>query len=172
MHGGIVYALGPRGRLIALGLGSGEQLWARDLVEDFGSRKPEYGYATTPIAEDDVVIVQAGGPDGRSLLGLDARTGDLIWETRVGPDQAPGYGGNRSLSIAGDKIFLYSDGVVEATPETVTEPFGFDRLEASLRRHALSDVEGLRDGVLADLEEHAGRRPREDDLTVLVLGLT
>jgi outer membrane protein assembly factor BamB len=30
----------------------------------------------------------------------------LIWETRVGPDQAPGYGGIRSIAIADDKVFL------------------------------------------------------------------
>ncbi len=34
------------------------------------------------------------------------RPGELIWETRAGPDQAPGYGGIRSIAIAEDKVFL------------------------------------------------------------------
>ncbi|MCZ6726939.1 MAG: PP2C family protein-serine/threonine phosphatase [Acidobacteria bacterium] len=72
---------------------------------------------------------------------------------------------------SGDKLFLYSDGVIEATPEGSSDPFGFDRLEESLRRHCVRDVHGLRDGVLEDLANYAGDRPLDDDLTVLVLGL-
>jgi hypothetical protein len=71
----------------------------------------------------------------------------------------------------GDKLFLYSDGVVEASPEGSSEQFGFERLEQSLGRHAHRDVHGLRDGVLADLAAFAGSQPLEDDLTLLVLAL-
>ena len=46
------------------------------------------------------------GDPSNIVQALDAKTGDLIWETRVGPDQAPGYGGIRSIAIAQDKIFL------------------------------------------------------------------
>jgi alcohol dehydrogenase (cytochrome c) len=42
------------------------------------------------------------------VQALNAKTGDLIWETRVGPDQAPGYGGIRSIAIAEDKVLLPS----------------------------------------------------------------
>jgi alcohol dehydrogenase (cytochrome c) len=44
------------------------------------------------------------------VQALDARTGNLIWEQRAGPEQRPGYGGLRSFSIAQDKIlFAASD---------------------------------------------------------------
>jgi len=72
---------------------------------------------------------------------------------------------------SGDKLFLYSDGVVEASPEGSAEQFGFDRLEQSLKRHATRDVHGMRDGVLADMQGFAGNQPLDDDLTVLVLQL-
>ncbi len=71
----------------------------------------------------------------------------------------------------GDAIFLYSDGLVEATPEASDEPFGFERLEASLGRHAAKPPGEMRDAVLADVEAYTGEHPREDDLTVLVLRL-
>jgi len=70
-----------------------------------------------------------------------------------------------------DAIFLCSDGLVEACPGESAEPFGFDRLEASLRRHAGRPPGEMRDGVLADLVGYLGRRPWEDDLTILVLRL-
>lgn len=72
---------------------------------------------------------------------------------------------------AGDVVFMYSDGLVEATREGDDEAFGFERLEASLRRHADKPPALMRDAVLRDVEDFTGRRPREDDLTVLVLRL-
>jgi stage II sporulation SpoE-like protein len=71
----------------------------------------------------------------------------------------------------GDTLFLFSDGLVEARREGSEEQFGFERLEASLARHAGRGVEGLRDGVLADVTRFTGNAPREDDQTVLVLRL-
>lgn len=71
----------------------------------------------------------------------------------------------------GDTIFLFSDGLVEARREGNDELFGFDRLEQSLGRHAGRGVEGLRDGVLADVARFTGDAPREDDQTILVLRL-
>ena len=71
----------------------------------------------------------------------------------------------------GDTLFLFSDGVVEARREGSDEPFGFERLEASLARHAGRGVEGLRDGVLADVTKFTASAPRDDDQTILVLRL-
>ncbi|MEE9563023.1 MAG: PP2C family protein-serine/threonine phosphatase [Thermoanaerobaculia bacterium] len=76
----------------------------------------------------------------------------------------------RGANLAsGDRLFLYSDGIIEARPEGSEELFGFDRLEESLKRHFSKDVMSLRDGVLEDVESFTGRSPREDDLTILVL---
>lgn len=68
-----------------------------------------------------------------------------------------------------DVLFLFSDGVVEAHPENSEELFGFDRLEEALSRHAGKGVDGVCQGVLADLQSFTGGAPRQDDLTILVL---
>jgi hypothetical protein len=72
---------------------------------------------------------------------------------------------------AEDFLFLFSDGVVEARHNGSDELFGFERLERSLRRHSGGSVAELRRGVLEDLEQFVGLGPREDDLTILVLGI-
>ena len=71
----------------------------------------------------------------------------------------------------GDTLFLFSDGVVEARREGSDEMFGFERLEASLARHASRGVEGVRDGVLGDVALFTRDAPREDDQTIVVLRL-
>ena len=58
---------------------------------------------TTPIVHNGVMYLAS---PSNIVQALDAKSGNLIWETRVGPDQAPGYGGIRSIAIAQDKVFL------------------------------------------------------------------
>jgi len=58
---------------------------------------------TTPIVHNGIIYLAT---PSNIVQALDAKTGSLIWETRAGPDQAPGYGGIRSIAIADDKIFL------------------------------------------------------------------
>ncbi len=78
----------------------------------------------------------------------------------------------RTYQLApGDTLFLFSDGVVEARREGSEEMFGFERLEASLARHAGRGVEGVRDGVLGDVALFTRDAPREDDQTIVVLRL-
>ncbi len=72
---------------------------------------------------------------------------------------------------AGDTLFLFSDGIIEARPEGHEEMFGFERLEQSLSIHARLGVDRLKDAVLADVARFTGHAPREDDQTLLVLRL-
>lgn len=58
---------------------------------------------TTPIVHDGIIYLAS---PSNIVQAIDGKTGDLIWETRAGPDQAPGYGGIRSIAIAEDKVFL------------------------------------------------------------------
>jgi len=53
------------------------------------------------------------------VQALDAKSGNLIWEQRAGPEQRPGYGGLRSFTIAQDKIlFAASDARMVALDAT------------------------------------------------------
>lgn len=72
---------------------------------------------------------------------------------------------------AGDTLFLFSDGIVEARPEGSEEAFGFERLEQSLAVHARLGVDRLRDAILADVDRFTAHAPREDDQTIVVLRL-
>jgi len=69
-------------------------IWA---INDSGANQ------TTPIVHSGIIYLAS---PSNIVQALDGKTGDLIWETRVGPDQAPGYGGIRSIAIAEDKVFL------------------------------------------------------------------
>ena len=76
---GTVYALGADGRLVAVGLGDGALRWRVDLVERLHARAPYWGFTTSPVIIDDVLVVQAGAPDGKALAAFDKRSGAFRW---------------------------------------------------------------------------------------------
>ena len=57
---------------------------------------------TTPIVHNGVIYLAT---PSNIVQALDGKTGSLIWETRAGPDQAPGYG-HPQHRPCGHKIFM------------------------------------------------------------------
>jgi alcohol dehydrogenase (cytochrome c) len=57
----------------------------------------------TPIVHNGIMYL---ANTGNIVQALDARTGEPIWENRIGPDLAGGLGAIRSLGIYQDKIYL------------------------------------------------------------------
>lgn len=65
----------------------------------------------------------------------------------------------------GDRLFLYTDGIVEEE-NADNECYGYERLEELLAIHAESNAETLRDNLLASLASHVGRSNFDDDVTL------
>ncbi len=89
---------------------TGEVLWRRDLVKDFGAPVPDYGYGCSPIAYKDTVILpvdrkreeqpaESAGDgegeekqqakekseekvEGQTLIAFDRKTGDVVWKNQ------------------------------------------------------------------------------------------
>ena len=57
----------------------------------------------TPIIHSGVMFLSN---TSNTVQALDARTGELIWENRMGPISRIAYGGTRSLAIYHDKVFV------------------------------------------------------------------
>ena len=68
----------------------------------------------------------------------------------------------------GDMLYLYTDGVTEAT-DLHNELYGEDRLLDVLNHHTGSDVEALCTAVKADVDAFVGKSPQFDDITMLCL---
>jgi alcohol dehydrogenase (cytochrome c) len=57
----------------------------------------------TPIVHDGIIFLSN---TSNTIQALDGRTGDLIWENRIGPVATSLYSGTRSLSLYEDKVFV------------------------------------------------------------------
>ncbi|MEM8961980.1 MAG: PP2C family protein-serine/threonine phosphatase [Acidobacteriota bacterium] len=69
----------------------------------------------------------------------------------------------------GDAVFLSSDGLVEARSEGTSDPWGYERLDASLRARARGSADEIVVGVLDDLRRFTGDVELDDDRTVLTI---
>lgn len=70
----------------------------------------------------------------------------------------------------GDQLYLYTDGVTEAT-NINNELFGENRLQESLNKHADLNAKDLCIEVKKDVDEFVGEAPQFDDITMISLKL-
>jgi PAS domain S-box-containing protein len=68
----------------------------------------------------------------------------------------------------GDRLLLYTDGVIEAFSEARNEQFGLNRLGESVKRGARRSPSQLLDGIMEDLKTFMGKSTFHDDLALLV----
>jgi outer membrane protein assembly factor BamB len=97
-HEGKIYALGAKGKLNCLDAGTGKAFWTRDIVEDSGAKVPTWGFASSPLVVQGLVIVYAGGADGKSVLAYKADTGAPVW---FAGDLGHGYGSPQLATLGG-----------------------------------------------------------------------
>ncbi len=69
---------------------------------------------------------------------------------------------------AGDRIILYSDGLIEAVDDD-GEPFGFDRFEQTILACGDQSAEEIKRSLLASVRKFTRNRPPEDDQTLVVV---
>ena len=67
----------------------------------------------------------------------------------------------------GDRIFLYTDGVPEAT-NTENKLYGEERLLGFMKRNATADAITLLPALKADIDKFVGEAPQFDDITMLM----
>ena len=108
---GRVYTFGATGVLNALDLQGGAVVWSRNAAADTGMKVPGWGFASSPLVVDDVVIVAAAG----KLAAYDLATGNPRW---YGPDDRSGYSSPHLVTIGGVQqvLLLNGAGVTSVAP--------------------------------------------------------
>jgi outer membrane protein assembly factor BamB len=94
VRGGGVYTFGATGIVNALDAGSGAVSWSRNAASDTGVKVPGWGFASSPLVTDEMVIVAAAG----KLVAYDLATGKPRW---FGPDGGDSYSSPHRLTIDG-----------------------------------------------------------------------
>jgi len=91
---GRVYALGATGILNALDAQTGAVVWSRNAASDTKAEVPMWGFSSSPLVIDHVVIVATAG----TLAGYDTATGQQRW---VGKSNGVSYSSPHLVTIDG-----------------------------------------------------------------------
>jgi outer membrane protein assembly factor BamB len=113
LSNGRVYTLGATGILNALDAGNGAVVWSRNVASDTHKPVPMWGFASSPLVVDDIVVVAATG----TLVAYDIATGKPHW---FGPSHRGGYSSPHQVTIDGvvQILLLTADGPISVAPAT------------------------------------------------------
>ena len=114
LDGGVAFALGPRGDLVAASLSTGKEIWRRQIVTEIGALEPHWGFTTSPLVAGDLVVVLTGGAPGHAVTAFNKRTGATVWSagTDVESYQSPmlaAVAGQERLIVGGDQFLTALD---------------------------------------------------------------
>jgi len=104
VRNGRVYSFGATGIVNALDAGNGAVVWSRNAATDAGKQIPAWGFASSPLAIDDLVIVAASG----QLVAYEIASGNPRW---FGPTRGGGYSSPQWMTLDGvPQVLLLSGG--------------------------------------------------------------
>ena len=103
LNDGRVYTFGATGILNVLDAGNGAVIWSRNAASDADTKVPVWGFASSPLVIEDLVIVHVTG----TLVAYDLATGDPRWFGPVGT----GYSSPHLSTIDGVEQILLLSGV-------------------------------------------------------------
>ena len=106
VDGDRVYVLGATGVLLCLDVRTGDVIWQKDYIKDYGTALPTWGMTAAPLVDGDRLICLVGGEDNAKVVAFDKMTGREIWRALPSKSE-PGYaqpiifeaGGARQLII-------------------------------------------------------------------------
>ncbi len=78
LSNGHIFALGATGILNALDAATGKLIWSRNIASDTGRQVPEWGFASSPLVVDGLVVAAASG----TLAAYDIANGNPRWTGR------------------------------------------------------------------------------------------
>lgn len=100
IDGDRLYHESPLGRVTCLDAKSGEEIWSRNILDEFGSKNIQWGLAESLVIDGDHVICTPGGPK-TCLVALDKTTGTTVWQSPSAQGDLAGYA-SPALAQLGD----------------------------------------------------------------------
>jgi outer membrane protein assembly factor BamB len=107
-----LYVLGLGGDLVCLKSQNGEEVWRKNLSNDFGGKVGGWGYSESLLVDGDKVLCTPGAKN--TLVALNKKTGETIWKGAVPQGDEAHYSSIIAADYAGQRIYIQflSGGVV------------------------------------------------------------
>jgi outer membrane protein assembly factor BamB len=109
---GKVYTCGATGILNVLNESDGSLVWSRNAADDTQVELPGWGFTSSPLVMDDMVVVAMAG----TLVAYDIQTGKHVWTAKNG---GSGYSSPHYCNIGGRNqiLLMCKTGIISVLPE-------------------------------------------------------
>ena len=81
IDGDLLYTISAHGKLYALNAASGQEIWSHDLQRKFGSNMPRWGFSTSPLVDEELLLMEVGGKGEKSIVAFNKNSGDVVWSS-------------------------------------------------------------------------------------------
>jgi outer membrane protein assembly factor BamB len=128
-HSGKLYTLGISGILSCFDAATGNLKWRKEFSKQFKQTSPAFGVSMSPVIDNALCIVHAGGPNQGALIAFDAETGAVKWSWQ---GDGPGHASPIVAELAGTRQVItqtqnFCIGVAAATGQLLWKiPFTTD----------------------------------------------
>lgn len=78
-----VYGISASGKLCAVHVKTGKPAWSHNLVQEYGTIVPQWGYTSTPLLYKNLVIVDAGGKENYAFIAFNRHNGTIAWNAQT-----------------------------------------------------------------------------------------
>jgi len=114
---GGLFVMGASGHLMRLEPRTGDVVWQQDLRKVAVREPPVWGFCSSPLVTNSLVIVHAGGAGDKGTLAFDVATGALKWSMASGDHSYS----SPQLGIVGNEplvMMLTNNGIELLDPQT------------------------------------------------------
>ena len=108
IDGEFLFTVSAQGRFYALSSVNGEKVWSYDLIKDFGSYMPKWGFSSSPLVEGNLLLVEVGGSNGKFIVAFDKTNGDVLWSSHT---DKLGYASPIGVTIGGVRQLIVFAGL-------------------------------------------------------------
>ena len=108
IDGEFLFTVSAQGKFYALNNANGDKVWSYDLIKDFTSYMPRWGFSSSPLVEGDMLFVEVGGNNGKFIVAFDKTNGDVLWTSHM---DKLGYASPIAVTIGGVRQLIVFAGL-------------------------------------------------------------
>ena len=146
VEGDRVYTYGAEGMLTCLDFESGGLVWQRQVNDEYRVPQGFFGVGSAPVFEDDLLLLNLGGPEGAGVVAFEKGTGKTVWKAS---DDTASYSTPIVATVHGERLAIFhtGDGLLVLEAKTGVERYRYP-FRSPIRESAIAATPVLIDDVV------------------------